>query len=63
MTPIFAQIDDWYIGFALLAVWICVGLIVLIVQNERRRRRTERERRENGEDPQSESETDRSRHL
>jgi hypothetical protein len=59
MPPLFAQIDDWYIGFALLAVWICVGLIFLIVQRDRRRRRAERERREGGEGEQGESETER----
>ncbi|MBN1477416.1 hypothetical protein JXA47_11735 [Candidatus Sumerlaeota bacterium] len=59
MTPLFAQIDDWYIGFALLAAWICVGLMVLIVQRDRRRRRAERERRERGEDGQGISEDDR----
>lgn len=35
----FAEIEFWWIGFALLAMWVCVGLIVWIVQRDRRRRR------------------------
>lgn len=33
------EIEFWWIGFALLAMWVCVGLILWIIQRDRRRRR------------------------